>query len=419
MRKSVQRRLVIVLLLAFLTAFMTQGSIIAEEMKITFSDVSQNDSYYAAAYKLVNSGIMTCQQLDAKTMVGNFNPYGTISEAEFLSLIANVVCTPEEIKKESASFGVKYENYVQATVNKGIISQLEKNYKCNDSGGRLLIAEPITREIAAAYLTRADFYLTRDYKYPVILPDRIKDFDKVSYQYQITVLKACSLGIIGLSKGNFNPKAKITRAEAAVYINRLIDKKARVKVDLKDALTYEQMNTVQPVDAKDLYTDKENPYRYTGPYADKFYEYDEHLEVNRAPMVIYAVNPTKTWPIPGDVFVKPDGTRVTVKVGPAGILGQNQGCDFYSEVVGPKTGYTFKRGNLGGTEFGNARLGQPYMIDEDTGEGHWRGDWLDIADYLVKESIKIKNPKDGQILGGFLKYYSEYRDWFFIGPVYY
>lgn len=134
-------------------------------------------------------------------------------------------------------------------------------------------------------------------------------------------------------------------------------------------------------------------------------------------MVIYAINPSKIWPIPGDVFVRPDGTRVTVKVGPTGILGERQGCDFYSEVVWPEGGYTFKRGNLGGFEYGNAHLGEPYMIDEETGEGHWRGDWLDIEDYLRKQAKKIKNPKDGQIYGDFVKYYLKYKDWGCIGPV--
>lgn len=278
MKNKAQQKLIIAFLLISATFFSIPVAASTEDKKITFSDVSQKDPFYNSVSNLVNSGIMTCQQLNKKTMVGKFNPYGTISEAEFLSLIAKVVCTPEEIENTTPLFDIKY---VQATEEKGIVSQCELNHKCNDCNGTPEIADPITRETAAAYLTRADFYLTREYKYPIIQPGRIKDFNKVAYEYRITVLKACSLGFFRLEKECFKPTARLNRAEAAIYINRLIDKTARVKVDLKDALTYEQINAVQAVEAKNLYTDKENPYRYTGPYAKEFYEHDKHLEIDR------------------------------------------------------------------------------------------------------------------------------------------
>jgi hypothetical protein len=61
-------------------------------------------------------------------------------------------------------------------------------------------------------------------------------------------------------------------------------------------------------------------------------------------------------------------------------------------------------------------IGQPYLVDDETGEGHFRGDWNLICDYERKIAKKIQNPKDGQRVGHWTVYDAKEKEWFWTGP---
>ena len=96
-------------------------------------------------------------------------------------------------------------------------------------------------------------------------------------------------------------------------------------------------------------------------------------------------------PQEGDVVIKADGTRVTLKLGAAGVLGAGQGVDPYTGFI-KKDGTPFKEGDLADNSwyslFGQKGLpggdnkmsmgGQPYVIDKKTGEGHFQYEWQEI-----------------------------------------
>ena len=60
-------------------------------------------------------------------------------------------------------------------------------------------------------------------------------------------------------------------------------------------------------------------------------------------------------------------------------------------------------------------IGQPYYVDDETGEGHFRGDWLKISSYEIDMAIKIIDPKHGQKVGYWTIYDKKYG-WHWTGP---
>ena len=116
-------------------------------------------------------------------------------------------------------------------------------------------------------------------------------------------------------------------------------------------------------------------------------------------------------PKEGDIVVKTDGTKVTLKVGPSGVLGEGQEVDYYSGIRFAN-GHMFTTNDLGTGSMGY--MGQPYYLDK-YGEGHFKNDWLEIQDYYFKEAQKIKNPEEGQLFGKWLMY--DGGMWHWRGPV--
>ena len=98
----------------------------------------------------------------------------------------------------------------------------------------------------------------------------------------------------------------------------------------------------------------------------------------------------------GDTFIKPDGTSVVLKIGPSGVLGEEQGC---ATEIGriDRGGTPIKAGDLG-TE--GPFMGQPYLVDEKTGEGHYIREWHAIAERLGDEALKkLGHPEEGTTYG--------------------
>jgi hypothetical protein len=134
----------------------------------------------------------------------------------------------------------------------------------------------------------------------------------------------------------------------------------------------------------------------------------------REPMVLRHDDPDRPLPIAGDTFIDKNG-KETVLTEAGGVVGYGQGLDLYS---GMKYGdRTLKDGDIGDVWNGDSRhMGQPYMVDEKTGEGHFRSDWLDVAKYELELAVKNKNPKEGQKVGYWTVYREKFSMWIWVGP---
>ncbi|NMA65776.1 MAG: S-layer homology domain-containing protein, partial [Clostridiaceae bacterium] len=234
------------------------------------------------------------------------------------------------------------------------------------------VAEPITRKEMALIIIRAYRKFEKDqltYEDCKHLEKEIKDFDKIPPLYQPYVLIAYGSGIIsGYSDGRFGPDDTATRAQAAAFIIRYLDPRERADVGLKKDKTREPMEL-----------------RYDDPYRPMAQE--------------------------GDIFIKPDGTEVILKVGPAGVLGELQGV---ATEIGriDRGGTPLQHGDLGTEE---EVLGQPYLVDEKTGEGHYLSEWDKIRQYYLRKALQeIGHPEDGTYYGPWFYYYR--GKWIWAGP---
>ena len=90
----------------------------------------------------------------------------------------------------------------------------------------------------------------------------------------------------------------------------------------------------------------------------------------------------------GDIFIKADGTEITIKKGPHGVIGEGQGIapDLgATSIAGYGMNYTVIDYNVIESHFasfipyrdsrGIQLTNQHYAVNWMTGEGHWVGDW--------------------------------------------
>lgn len=139
------------------------------------------------------------------------------------------------IKMVICALGNNFENGMDYWASPFIEKAIE--LKLLDSNEFNTYRRSITREEAAMIIVQA-LATTEELpseeqinKYKAMVPDYIQISDK----YKQHVLYAYATGMItGDTKGNFNPKDNLTRAEAATVIMRLLDESLRKPITLED-----------------------------------------------------------------------------------------------------------------------------------------------------------------------------------------
>ena len=325
-----------------------------------YSDITKGTWYMSVMVKLVGLSALD-GSLDNK-----MDPTGTVTKAMFIKMFIRAMYGLEGLDDITPDFIHWAAKDVKKAENVGILAQGE--YTLAN------LSEPITRGEMAKLIVRAynQFEinpLSLEKCKP--LSTVIKDYNKIDAAYQPYALLAYGSGIIsGYSDGRFAAEDKANRAQASAFIIRYLDKSERAKVVIPST------------------------------------------EATREPMVLRYDDPNRPMAIEGDTFVKPDGTKVVLKVGPSGVLGEEQGC---ATEIGriDRGGTPIKAGDLGADE---AFMGQPYLVDEKTGEGHYRTEWLDIGDRLLKEALDtFGHPAEGTTYGPWFRYSRGH--WVWTGPV--
>ena len=324
-----------------------------------FPDVKKSDWYTSVITKLVG-----LSSLDG-TLQGTMDPMGTVTHAMFIKMLIRAMYG------ENGLDGIEpdFDHWAAKDIKKAEQVELigTSLYGLNN------VAKPITRGEMARIIIRAynkfeDNPLTLEECEP--LKSKIKDYDSIPSVYKPFVLLAYGSGIIsGYSDGRFGANDTATRAQAAAFIIRYLDPSERAKVTVRE-------------------------------------------ETKREPMVLRYDDPHRPMAQEGDIFVKPDGTEVVLKVGPAGVLGELQGVA--TEIGRIDLGGTpLKHGDLG-TE--GEFLGQPYMVDEKTGEGHYKMEWYKIMGYYGSKAFEElgHDVEDGTMYGPWHMYY--HGEWCWIGP---
>lgn len=339
-----------------------------------FRDVPQNAWYYNVVDDLSNRGIINGYQ------DGTFKANLPISYAEYLTLLNNKL--GQKQNPNTANPTQWYQNTFNYLKQQGIIEN---------------IANPnakITRNEMARYLSLALEKL-KGIK-PNTQAPALNDFSQIPDNYKPFVANAVNQGIIkGDEYRNFNGNKQLTRAEVAVVIKNL----DKITGDTASApkgkgwtvenATIKDKDTLAMINNKGQHKIfRANPAK-EGTMNDFGFPYASLAEPGE---VVDLNNPHRKERYQEGVIVKTkDGRTVTLKRGKSGVLGEGQGLDLYSGITF-ENGYVFKEGELGDGRW--ETMGQPYIINPHTGEGHFREEW-DVITNNTKPTYK--GTKDGQL----------------------
>ena len=296
---------------------------------------------------------------------GTFKPNNTITRAEFVAI---AVRSPLD-GKVSDRVGDHWASGVFQTARDHRVLLLNDFPESEWN-------KPITRYEMAYVMIRVTENIMNEQRVNTTEVAKImSDYQEVSKQqkYKYYVEQAFMKGLVGgrTSDGLFDGKANGTRAEAATMVLRMLETTERGVVDTNKVTTSNRVIS---------------------------------LTDGSRPLV----------PKPGDTVIKADGTKVVLKVGPAGVLGEGQGVDYYSGITFAN-GNVFKNGSLGTTSMGAS--GQTYLVDPRTGEGHFALEWNKIANYYMDAAFKEHGhtAKVGTVYKNIVMY--DGRQWTWLGPV--
>lgn len=320
-----------------------------ENAMADFTDMTGHWSYDYVA-RMVQDGLF------AGTSDTTFSPNAKMSEVQFLTVVLRKAF-PTELAQYNAQYTSSwFDGAYRLGLAKGIISQSVYG------SGADMNARNITRErMTDIAIKGLEAMGEQTYSNAAGVSARVTDLKDCSGTMRDSMIKAYTMGIIaGTSDTTVSPKDTATRAQGATVLYRFAYPDERSIPDLNAPVEKPGSDLSQPI------TIYEGQTRVAG---------ESRLARE------------------GDVFVKADGTKVVLKKGPNGVLGEGQGV---APDLGFKATPNGGRGNevinqerfspgpvLG--EYDTNSVGKPYNNDDYkvnpwTGEGHWGTEWQVILD---------------------------------------
>jgi len=198
----------------------------ADDVVTSFSDVPRSYWGYDTIMEMTKSGLFQGVK-EVVNGVGEFAPEKTMSRAEFITVCLRALY-PSEAAKIVNEAGDWWRGYYNLAVEKKLLFSDElENGAMN---------KPMTRQEMAMVLVRC-VEKNGEVVDNLISTDRIADYHTISNSYKYYVRKCFSLGLIcGIDGiGTFAPTMSLTRAQAATVLCRLVDKDARVEINVSSA----------------------------------------------------------------------------------------------------------------------------------------------------------------------------------------
>lgn len=326
----------------------------------SFDDVTQQNLSWA--YKeimaMAQNGYIGGTKAPDANGVGHFEPNAQITVDQFTA-IAVRWAYPDEVAAASGDWSSQAR---QVAIAHKIIG-------ANEFQGQAF-KNPITRQEMTMIMIRC--LESKDIKtYSNIngVKSELTDYDSIGGGYKDYVAKAYTMGIMkGVGNGVFSPNSNATRAQAAVILYRCIDENNRQDVDFT-VVTPPSENTAGAITITEGQTRSNRPAKA------------------------------------GDTVIKSDGTKVTLKLGPNGVLGEGQGVAADLGLQSKNGNWTVKANEVfncndyGKDSTGHDYRSQTYYINPLTGEGHWGAEWSvinqnNIPNYDGKQDFEISNDKN-------------------------
>ena len=335
-----------------------------EKAMANFKDIPANAWYYDYVSRMVQDGLF------AGTSSTTFSPEAPMSEVQFLTVVLRKAF-PTELEQYNAQYtSTWYDGAYRLGLAKGII-----NSSVYGSGADM--NRDITRErMTDMAIKGLEAMGEQIYSDAYGVSSRVTDLNQCTGDMKSSMIKAYTMGIIaGTTSTTVSPKQTATRAEGATVLYRFAYPEERKIPDLNAPVEKPGTDLSQPI------TIYEGQTRVAG---------ESRLARE------------------GDIFVKADGSKVVLKKGPNGVLGEGQGVapdlgfkatpkgGLYNEVInqerfspGPVLG------DYGFNSIGKAYNNDTYKVNPWTGEGHWGTEWQVIIN--ANPMPATKGTYDGQI----------------------
>lgn len=353
------------------------------EAGLVFSDVKQGDWYYDAVMDMTKMGLF------AGTGGGKFSPNNTMTCGEFLTVVVRYLYNDELQSMGAVPQGAHWaDNARLVALDNDIINN-------NEIDASDLSRNMTRKEMAMVLVRAAD--ANGESKPVQIDSSKVIDYNSIGTYYRSFVIDAISRGLIAGTSADasshtltFSPEGVLTRGQAATVLYRFAYPDERTIPDLSAPVEKPGSDLSQPI------TIYEGQTRVSG---------ESRLARE------------------GDIFVKADGTKVVLKKGPNGVLGEGQGVapdlgfkgtsegGLYNEVINQER---FSPGPVLGDYYSNS-IGEPYnndtyKVNPWTGEGHWDTEWTVIID--ANPMPATKGTYNGQIsTNGVWVWLADYNDW--------
>ena len=375
------KRIVTIMLSLIMIAALTIPTFATEYELKSFSDVPASYPYYQQVMRAAELGLVNGTKDPDENGVGVFSPNGTMTRAAFVVVVIRAVAPNELVEFDNQGSGKYwYSNAAELAVDLGILERMDFDGISDPNN----MNKAITREEMAHILAKATNYLGLE-AVNKVSTSNITDWSKVSPNYQQDVLTTYRMGMItGYGyPGNFGAKDTMTRAQACIVLNRLLDTDNRTK------LPSTTTNPQTPSGTKDFDKNDYSTYRgYTIPGQTATAQTWKEGEKHSVPKV-------------GDTIIAKDGTKYTIQATYTEgrcILGFGIPCDIWTGTVLPN-GFEVSVGHGGGW-WGDDM--SAFKRNTATGEVHTATEWGALTGGGLIKRPTTKGTYDGQVSGYYI-----------------
>lgn len=356
-----------------------------EKAMANFKDIPANAWYYDYVSRMVQDGLF------AGTSSTTFSPEAPMSEVQFLTVVLRKAF-PTELNQYNAQYpaGQNGNQWYTGAYRLGLAKSII-NSSVYGSGADMN-ARNITRErMTDMAIKGLEAMGEQIYSDAYGVSSRVTDLNQCKGDMKSSMIKAYTMGIIaGTTSTTVSPKQTATRAEGATVLYRFAYPEERKIPDLNAPVEKPGTDLSQPI------TIYEGQTRVAG---------ESRLARE------------------GDIFVKADGTKVVLKKGPNGVLGEGQGVapdlGFKATPNAGKAGTVTNQerfspgpvlGDYNLNSIGKAYNNDTYKVNPWTGEGHWSDEWQVIIN--ANPMPATKGTYNGQISSnGVWVWLADYNDW--------
>ena len=390
---------------------------VVNEKVTSFKDVPKTHWAHSAIMDMVDMGMFAGTTTPVNG-VGTFSPDTTMTRAQFITVVTRYMYNDELTSMKTVENADWWANNYTVALKYGLVTQNEMPSAEMNKG--------ISRQEMAMVLVRAAEAQGETIPGGVS-NSRIADYSKIGSYYKDYVKQCFAMGMIkGYDEqGTFGPQDTVTRAQGAVVLYRLVNAETRdpevsTGTQVQQGQQGSQVQKGDGTNVNDYVTDV--GVNYDQMYAD--------WAANQKNITIkYGELRTNRPAVAGDTYIKKDGTKIVLKMGPSGVVGEGQGVcadlgltwgsnKYLDNIVHVNGEWRYDTTVIGDdqcglTSAGAPLMGETYTVNKYTGEGHFSSEWTQIYrnETYKKYIYNVVGEYDGQVSSDPLKLWSWDADW--------